>query len=107
MVTLIPAPAGARPKPDLARTREIRSISSVDARGPRKRRGAVWWASAAACVVAALAAAWFWRDRVIELAPVPVRYVRELVPVTGGAPAGPESATRPADPPGASPPPRD
>ena len=78
-VALIPAPADAPHKPDVVRTREIPSLATGKVRIASKRRRAAWRISAAAGIVAILTLAWFSRERVVELAPTFMSYLRETV----------------------------
>ena len=94
-VALIPAPPGARPKPAVTRTREIRSIGTREA---GKRRRAVRWTAATACVAAVLAAGWYWRERVVEIVPVLLRHARELGPEVETGPPGPGAVTSSSGP---------
>jgi len=78
-VALIPAPAGARHMPADDRTREIPTYAIGKLRPGRKRRRIVWWTSVAAGIVAISAMAWIWRERVVEVAPVILRYVQRSI----------------------------
>ena len=77
-VALIPAPADARRKPALTRTREIPCIVTGEVRAARLRRRAIGWTGVAAGIAAVLTAAWLWRDRVVEIVPALLRYAEAI-----------------------------
>ena len=92
-VVLIPAPADAPHKPDMARTRQIPSLATENVRTVRKRRRALWWTSAAAGIAVILTTAWFWRERIIELAPGVTSYLREAVSAMSSESAAPRDSS--------------
>ena len=88
-VALIPAPADAPPKPEVARTRQVPSLATRHVPIVRKRRRTVRWTGAAAGVAVILTTAWFWRERIIELAPAFMSYLREAVSAVSTESAAP------------------
>ena len=88
-VALIPASAGARPAPTVARTREIPSIEAGRAPTARKWRRAVGWASVAVGIAAIATAGWLWREQVVEFATALVPYIRGSNSTAGSASTGP------------------
>ena len=98
-VALIPAPANAPPKPAAARTRQIPALATQNMPAVGKRRRAVWWTSAAAGVLLTLASGWYWRDRVVELGPALVSYVRGVIDAIRSESVTPSSSSSLAVPP--------
>ena len=88
-VALIAAPAEAQNKPAQERTREIPTYRNGKVRTGRKSRTVVWWTSLATAVVAISVMAWIWRERVVEMAPVILRYVQESISAPSSDPVAP------------------
>ena len=98
-VALIPAPADAPPKPEMARTRQVPSLATRSMPAVQKRRRAVWWTSAAAGILVTLASGWYWREQVVELGPALVSYVRGVIDAIRGESVTPSSSSSLAVPP--------